>query len=726
MDELQKKFDERDGSSVSNDILSTPFVSSIMEEPLPKDFRFPTVKVYSGTTDPRSHLTRYRAAMMITEAHDWFGSLPGGSISTFKDLTKQFLSHFATSIPRKKQIADLCDLKQKSSESLAEYLNKWKKEVMGVANFDGKSAIPIFRNNVRSDAFHQDLIQYPPKNYADLMDMAARYADAEAAEKRKREQEEGRGRKDKAPQEERGRASRQHRRDYAEGPRLNPTRFLTPLTHPVSVILAHAEDQGIVEFPKEECMKISAKGDPKKYCRFHRQKGHDTDECILLKTQIEELIQMGYQGHFIKRPSQPQGQGRDNVWKKGSGGSAPPNPAPRKREHGQSSEEDDKTTEDSQPPKKLSIYVIFGGPEGGDTQAERKKWARSLYVGEVTQAPREKKLQRESITFTDDDLPDGPLPHRDALVIKLDVNNVVVHRVLVDTGSSVNVMYYDTFVQLGLPRDQLEQVRTPLSGFTGDSIETEGSISLDVEIGTSPHLKKWRVEFVVVKFSCAHNMILGRPALEDLKCVISMEHLCLKFPTPNGVGAARGDQRVSRSCYLRACRQMGKKDLRVHIIAEKALRDETGRPRAEPIVESEEVVLDLNRPDRVVKVGVGLPDELRARIIDTIRSYKEIFAWGPEDMPGLSREVITHKLAVDLSVKPVQQRKRYLSTDRREFVKKEVDTLLEIGHIREVIYPTWLANVVLAPKPPTWRMCVDYTDLNKACPMDPFPLPNID
>ncbi|XP_019172688.1 PREDICTED: uncharacterized protein LOC109168097 [Ipomoea nil] len=311
MDKLQKKFDERDGSSESHDILSTPFASSIMEEPLPKDFRFPAIKAYSGTTDPRAHLTRYRAAMLITEAtdailcrgffatldgqaHDWFGSLPGGSISTFKDLTKQFLSHFATSIPRKKQVADLCDLKQKSSESLAEYLSKWKKEVMGVANFDGSHPVP-------------------PKNYVDLMDRAARYADAEAAEKRKREQEEGRGRKDKAPQEERGRASRQHRRDHTEGPRLNPTRFLTPLTHPVSVILAHAEDQGIVEFPKEECMKISAKGEPKKYCRFHRQKGHDTDECILLKKQIEELIQMGYLGHFIKRPSQPQCQGRDNV-----------------------------------------------------------------------------------------------------------------------------------------------------------------------------------------------------------------------------------------------------------------------------------------------------------------------------------------------------------------------------------------------------------------------------
>lgn len=52
--------------------------------------------------------------------------------------------------------------------------------------------------------------------------------------------------------------------------------------------------------------------------------------------------------------------------------------------------------------------------------------------------------------------------------------------------------------------------------------------------------------------------------------------------------------------------------------------------------------------------------------------------------------------------------------------------MLTVGHIREVVYPEWFAYVVLAPKPPTWRMCVDYTDLNKACPKDPYLLPNLD
>ncbi|XP_019198276.1 PREDICTED: uncharacterized protein LOC109192140 [Ipomoea nil] len=720
MRELQRKMEARDESPEPRDALATPFTRNIIAEPLPRDFRFPSIKPYTGATDPRDHLNRYKAVMMMTGTQDWFGSLLGDSIPTFAVLAKKFMSHFVGSIQRRKQFADLCYLKQHKSESLAEYLSKWKKEAMGVTNFDERSAIPFFTNNLRSGPFHSDLVRNEPNTYTELMDRAARYANVEAAEKRKKEEEEGRSRGDKATQPQEDRCPPRSRRD--RGPRLAPLRHLTPLTQPVSLTLDHAEEMSIVSFP-EECLKISPKSDPKKYCRFHRQRGHDNDECMVLKRQIEELIQRGYLGQYVKRSGQDHAKGPDNTRKK-KDGVGPSASAQRKRELGQLTE--DEETEPDNPPKKKVIHVIFGGPEGGNTPAERKRWARSLYVGEVVGAPHEKRTRRELITFTDDDLPDGPLPHRDALVIRLELKDIIVHRVLVDTGSSVNVMYYDTFTQLGLSRKQLSQVRTPLSGFTGDSIETEGSITLEVQISTPPHIKTWEVEFVVVKISCAHNIILGRPVLEDARCVISMEHLCLKFPTPTGVGVARGDQKISQSCYLKACRQITKKDLQVHTVIERALREEEKRPRAEPVVDTEEVILDLSRPDRMVKVGTVLPADLRGRIVEVICSYKDVFAWGPEDMSGLSREVITDKLAVDPKAKPVQQRKRYLAANRREFVKKEVDTLLEIGHIREVIYPTWLENIVLAPKPPTWRMCVDYTDLNKACPMDPFPLPNID
>ena len=96
-------------------------------------------------------------------------------------------------------------------------------------------------------------------------------------------------------------------------------------------------------------------------------------------------------------------------------------------------------------------------------------------------------------------------------------------------------------------------------------------------------------------------------------------------------------------------------------------------------------------------------------------------------MPGVSPEVITHRLNVNPAYRSVIQKKRSFPQDRAQAIQEEVTKLLEAGFIREVKYPKWLANVVLVKKSNgKWRVCVDYTDLNKACPKDCYPLPNID
>ena len=82
---------------------------------------------------------------------------------------------------------------------------------------------------------------------------------------------------------------------------------------------------------------------------------------------------------------------------------------------------------------------------------------------------------------------------------------------------------------------------------------------------------------------------------------------------------------------------------------------------------------------------------------------------------------------MDLERKPVQQRRRAFALERDQAIAEEVTKLLKAGFIREVYYPDWLANVILVKKANgKWRMCVDFTDLNKACPNDSFPLPRID
>jgi Reverse transcriptase (RNA-dependent DNA polymerase). len=96
-------------------------------------------------------------------------------------------------------------------------------------------------------------------------------------------------------------------------------------------------------------------------------------------------------------------------------------------------------------------------------------------------------------------------------------------------------------------------------------------------------------------------------------------------------------------------------------------------------------------------------------------------------MPGVPREVIEHRLAVRPDVRPVWQKVRRQAPKRQAFIREEVARLLEADFIREVIHPEWLANPVVVPKANgKLRMCIDYTDLSKACPKDPFPLPRID
>ena len=97
-------------------------------------------------------------------------------------------------------------------------------------------------------------------------------------------------------------------------------------------------------------------------------------------------------------------------------------------------------------------------------------------------------------------------------------------------------------------------------------------------------------------------------------------------------------------------------------------------------------------------------------------------------MPGVPKELIEHALKVDSKAIPKKQRLRRFSPDKREAIKKELVKLLAVGFIKEVYHSEWLSNPVLVLKKNNneWRMCVDYTDLNKYCPKDPFGLPRID
>ena len=105
----------------------------------------------------------------------------------------------------------------------------------------------------------------------------------------------------------------------------------------------------------------------------------------------------------------------------------------------------------------------------------------------------------------------------------------------------------------------------------------------------------------------------------------------------------------------------------------------------------------------------------------------DVFAWSPFEVPGVDLEFIVYKLNVDPSFLPKKQKSRRSAKEHVEAMRSKVRWLWEAIAIREAFFPNWLANtMVVKKKNGKWRVCVDFTDLNRACSKDPFPMPKID
>ena len=113
-------------------------------------------------------------------------------------------------------------------------------------------------------------------------------------------------------------------------------------------------------------------------------------------------------------------------------------------------------------------------------------------------------------------------------------------------------------------------------------------------------------------------------------------------------------------------------------------------------------------------------------MVELLKRNVDVFAWDAYEAPGLDPKFICYHLNVNPSVTPRKPPRRP-SKKHVEVVKSKVTKLKQEGAIKEVFYPQWLANIVVVKKKiGKWRVCVDFTDLNRACPKDPFPMPRID
>ena len=149
-------------------------------------------------------------------------------------------------------------------------------------------------------------------------------------------------------------------------------------------------------------------------------------------------------------------------------------------------------------------------------------------------------------------------------------------------------------------------------------------------------------------------------------------------------------------------------------------------PTDEVKCEDLEIVVIGDDPKRFFQIGTQIPILEKEELVDLLRRNIDVFAWDAYETPGLDLEFICHHLNVNPSITPKRQPPRHPSKEHVKAVKSEVTKLKQAGAIKEVFYPQWLENtVVVKKKTGKWWVCVDFTDLNRACPKDHFPMPRI-
>ncbi|GJT82053.1 reverse transcriptase domain-containing protein [Tanacetum coccineum] len=249
---------------------------------------------------------------------------------------------------------------------------------------------------------------------------------------------------------------------------------------------------------------------------------------------------------------------------------------------------------------------------------------------------------------------------------------------------------------------------THLIGFSGETIWPLGQIALLVKIGDEVHSTSAWMNFMIIRSPSQHNAIIGRPGIRKIRAVPSTAHGMLKFPVEDGTVTLQSSRVIPMECAM---------------ISGPSIQP----PAVNQVLEEKiNIAIHPEYPEQTVAIGSTLTEKGRKELCSLLKQNLDIFAWKPADMTGVPRSIAEHRLNIREDV-PIRQKKRGQAPERNKAIQEEVEKLVDAGIMKEVHYHSWLSNPVMVKKHDgTWRMCVDFKDLNNACPKDCYPLPEID
>jgi len=239
------------------------------------------------------------------------------------------------------------------------------------------------------------------------------------------------------------------------------------------------------------------------------------------------------------------------------------------------------------------------------------------------------------IVFTDDDFHGLDHQQDDPMVITVEIENYAVKKVLVDQGSSVDILYWATYQKLQLPDTAMVPYDEPIYGFSGEQVSTRGYIDLHTVFREGTQTKIIPICFLIVDAPTSYNILMGRPSLNTLGTVVSIPHLAMKLLAPSGdILTIHYYQRLARECYMASLRPQLPIQQTNHIErppdSSIALSGEDLDPRIdrdvrlEPVEDTFPIEL-LN--GHFINLGTGLNPDERATITPILINNSDLFAW---------------------------------------------------------------------------------------------------
>ncbi|XP_027927464.1 uncharacterized protein LOC114184352 [Vigna unguiculata] len=406
----------------------------------------PIFDKYDGTTNPNNHMRVFMHQMMFHavsdpiwcrvfstsltgEALEWFFELPAGSNDSFATL-------------------------KEDGESLRSYLDRYNRMSVKMKDLSDEIARHHFSYGLQPGVFADKISRKKPKTMEEMRERAPKFIQMEDMQEfrvKKREKEDA-----AVPKT----APRPNKPSTRPSERKAP-RFTTytPLAVPRARILQEAFSADSLPAARKKPPPPNADGS--KHCQYHRAIGHTTEEC-----------------HTLRSPSAKPGAEQKSRTKSRPSpvGEAPPVPSRTHRSPRRSrSRSRDK-------PLRGYINTISGGfAGGGSSSAARKRHVRALKSVHLV----EKKVRSmPPITFTDEDFKAPDPDHDDPMVISIEVAEYGIGKVLVDQGSSVNILYWKTFRKMNLSEDLIVPYNEQIIGFSGERVDTRGYLDLRTRIGS--------------------------------------------------------------------------------------------------------------------------------------------------------------------------------------------------------------------------------------------------